>query len=1127
MSGAIGTYSFLPWLRQGLATKITGASGARATIEIEVELAGEKLEGGEKTESQGPSKVSLHGPGDLIGFERRAIVRTEPKALITNFEPNYLPFVEFYDEDFPWRFTPEAPFEQDRRLTPWLTLAVLAVGEFRNADGEAPKAKLPLIEVTDVTFFPKKETLWGWAHVHVSRDIKDGPINDDQDPTAISEAVRATLAANADEGCSRLLSSRRLQPDQAYHAFLIPTFESGRLAGLGLDPEKAPSAQHCAWDLDNHPDRQSLLPTLYPYYFRWEFKTGAAGDFEYLARQLKPRIVDSRVGVRDVDVQRPGMNIADIATPPTLKFSGALRAPRLNLSEEELAEAQAQDAWFEPYPHPFQRTLADFINLSERYKDEPANAANGAYADGARNAEADSGGDVAVPPALPLLDKDPDPIITPPLYGRWHSRTEFLLTAPDGSPATHPRNWVHELNLDPRWRGAAGLGTKVIQVQQESLMAAAWAQVGPLPDANRRIRGGQFAAGVAKTWHERTLLALAARQPERALMLTAPLHSRVVENGLTLRAQVASSILPDALIGAAMRRAMRPRARLSRTLGFTPVEPPQRAIARVANGEIVAVPPKAAPPGIPKIDDTIAALGKAKWPSWLEWLGDQLVATPLWLLVLISLAIAALLFAASLAAGVLVIAAAIAVLVFRQLAKAHRIVEDVREDRRTPESVDRMPVSANFVLVERFPMGFSAVTPRPQDSIDSQRFKVALRGAYAGEMDAERDSRVPELKPLPVRHTVRNLVQALDPQLTVPQRTLRGIKIPDRLAPADPESFDEIMNYPVFDTPMYEPLKEPADNLLPNLHLIPRDSITLLETNQKFIESYMVGLNHEFARELLWREYPTDQRGSYFRQFWDVSAYYDPSASDLEDLKEKLRDIPRIHLWVADSELGTHDNREEPGAPQEEEVVLAIRGELLKKYWNAVIYAHKAEWQMQGGQIDRSKERKLMELVGDEETSPPRTKLKTPLYHAKASDDIFLFAFDLTVEEARGGTGDDPGDEARPGWYFVIKERPGEPRFGLDQGDGSQPPEVWADLAWGHLPPGPHLTFDQPVAVTEPTDQSQAEWAGRHLQWEDDRYVGWGPGADAAEIAYVLYQTPVLVAVHAAEMLLKPKQARS
>ena len=45
-----------------------------------------------------------------------------------------------------------------------------------------------------------------------------------------------------------------------------------------------------------------------------------------------------------------------------------------------------------------------------------------------------------------------------------------------------------------------------------------------------------------------------------------------------------------------------------------------------------------------------------------------------------------------------------------------------------------------------------------------------------------------------------------------------------------------------------------------------------LETNPRFIESYMVGLNHEMARELLWREYPTDQRGTCFRQFWDLSA---------------------------------------------------------------------------------------------------------------------------------------------------------------------------------------------------------------------------------------------------------------
>ena len=50
--------------------------------------------------------------------------------------------------------------------------------------------------------------------------------------------------------------------------------------------------------------------------------------------------------------------------------------------------------------------------------------------------------------------------------------------------------------------------------------------------------------------------------------------------------------------------------------------------------------------------------------------------------------------------------------------------------------------------------------------------------------------------------------------------------------------------------------------------------------NPKFIESYMVGLNHEMGRELLWREYPTDQRGSYLRQFWDVSGIISPSSPD-------------------------------------------------------------------------------------------------------------------------------------------------------------------------------------------------------------------------------------------------------
>src|SRR6185295_9105659 len=114
--------------------------------------------------------------------------------------------------------------------------------------------------------------------------------------------------------------------------------------------------------------------------------------------------------------------------------------------------------------------------------------------------------------------------------------------------------------------------------------------------------------------------------------------------------------------------------------------------------------------------------------------------------------------------------------------------------------------------------------------------------------------------------------------------------VPGRIQQEQPETFTEAMAYPVFDIPSNRPLADlSAELLIPNVNRIENNSVTLLETNQKFVEAYLVGLNHEFARELLWREYPTDQRGSYFRQFWDVSAFLDPDADpNAEAQKERL-----------------------------------------------------------------------------------------------------------------------------------------------------------------------------------------------------------------------------------------------
>jgi hypothetical protein len=81
---------------------------------------------------------------------------------------------------------------------------------------------------------------------------------------------------------------------------------------------------------------------------------------------------------------------------------------------------------------------------------------------------------------------------------------------------------------------------------------------------------------------------------------------------------------------------------------------------------------------------------------------------------------------------------------------------------------------------------------------------------------------------------------------------------------------EPVMAHPRFNYPMYEPLhRYDRDWMVPGAGLIERpDMATLLQTNNRFIEAYLTGLNHEMARELLWCEFPTDQRGTYFSSFW-------------------------------------------------------------------------------------------------------------------------------------------------------------------------------------------------------------------------------------------------------------------
>lgn len=1097
----LGTYSFLPWLRQGLANQIqTGDFDAtvkvRAQVNVQLDLKGDNVAGGGTQAVPVNRPVSLFGPGDIVGIDRRAIFRVEPRDWITNFEPNYLAHAEFYDEDFLWRYTPAAPDLAKGRLRPWLTLIVLKEDEF--TDGKNIKDRpLPYIDVVNMAAFPRADELWAWAHVHVNENLaaNDGEfVSHDMD--AVIPKLTAILQKNPDRAYSRLVCPRKLDANTAYHALIVPTFESGRRAGLGVDLGDIPATMS-AWDPGTRPDGQS-----FPYYHRWFFRTGESGDFETLVRLLKPKPIDPRVGVREMDVQFPGSNVRGLDKPELggiLKLGGALRRP----SKVPPEPPDKFELWDDPFPRPLQEDLARLINLPDDYQ----------------------------------VASDPDPIVAPPLYGTWHALTKRVLKGADGTPLLPNDNWIHRLNLDPRFRVPAGFGTRVIQDQQEKFMDAAWEQIGEVLEAQRRIRFGQLGVLVSDIWYDRHLAPVLGVSQQKTLLMMAPLNKRIMTSPTTLHQVLSESLMQPAMTSAALRRVIRPRGRLIRSLPFTNSVTPDQLLARVARGEVSASPPKVTPPGIPTLNGAAAHLAPSDAPPAVVDLLRRFPLLPiyLWIVAIVLALVGFVLFGPALgiviAAAVLGAAWYVAGLLTRW-ATALEGSDALREENMTPQAVDALPGVSNFEITEPG-SAFSPATGA--DSATAQRFKRALRDAFDVVQASTRAGARPVRHTIDVEKLAQTAMQRVDPTVTIPKRIKAGIFLPPRITKEIGEAFVEPMAYPIIDLPMYEPLTQRSSELfLPNINLIEQNSVTLLETNQRFIESYMVGLNHEFARELLWREYPTDQRGSTFRQFWDVRGFFDTEGLDPEALKEKLRDIPPLHKWSKTSALGSHDNREEGGA-NEEELVLVIRGELLKRYPTAVIYAHRACWQrksdgsaadnakdpcLRSGTIDNTQERRLAPLTPAEEAKPPRSKVRTPLYEAKVAPDIYFFGFDLTAAAAKGGTGENPTDD--PGWFFVIKERPGEPRFGLDN-EKQKRINVWNDLSWNDVQPNPPGSFIEISSApgTFNLVTPNAEEQEKETQHQDDRKVSWSHDMSSAELAYILFQAPVLVAMHATEMLEK------
>lgn len=487
------TACFLPYLRRGLAAAITSKDHAGtlplgATVTARVTVNGKLA----------TRAVRLRGPGQVIGIDPGEILRVEPAPGSAEVETNYFPYLELRTPDLPWAFTPAAPDDQGR-LRPWLVLVVV---EQQPGVGLGPKAgallpvltvggeALPVIELPDLSVFED------WAALaHVQSAVP-------------SAEIAEKLVTEPEHFRARILCPRRLRASRSYLACLVPAFEAGRQAGLGLPFADTVSG---AWS--------NKTPSIdLPVFYSWTFSTASeVGDFEMLCKRLKPANERLELGIHPLDITDPGileLNADDATQPFTapvvVDFVGAMK---------DIGVPEAE--WDANHQLQFQETILTLLNAGADRRD-----------------------------SNPDDPEESDPVVSPPLHGAWQAQQ---FTVPDAG-------WLRAVNQDPVRRAAAGLGARVVRKHQEAFMAAAWDQAGQIREANADLNRSRLAVEISRSWATR----IGALDDGNLVQATIRLQAFMLHGSSTVRKTLQESAVPTGLISSAFQRATRPGTPLAR-----------------------------------------------------------------------------------------------------------------------------------------------------------------------------------------------------------------------------------------------------------------------------------------------------------------------------------------------------------------------------------------------------------------------------------------------------------------------------------------------------------------------------------------------------------------------------------
>jgi len=836
--------------------------------------------------------------------------------------------------------------------------------------------------------------------------------------------LQAILDNASHQVVTRLLCPRRLDSRTAYTAFLVPTIKAAALSALGEQPAPA-DVSTPAWKNDGS-------PVTLPVFYSWRFQTSDTGDFESLVKRIVAQPLPPTVGERPMDVSAPGLPPPPVAAASTpLAVESALRALDSQPTPWDPTERQT-----------WTTALAGLLNLADQRLREPTTPR----------------------------------ILTPPLYGRWYAATVTL------DPSAQPP-WFQDLNADPRTRVAAALGWQVVQNEQQQLLAGAWAQVDAIRAVNTEQRMAQLAREASLRLYERHVLVL----PQPTLMsFTAPLHARLLMKTAaapsTLRALALQSPLRAGLLEPAFMRLMRPLGPVGVRQGRALVKTPSTLLDRVNTGQLVIAPPPPTPTNL----ITPAKTGTEIAPPWLTpELADWLAKVPheLWKVIEVLLELVLKVWPAFVDPKLRGELQQFLTELQEALKGGGSVGDDlkrriaIRNGTLTPELIKTAPPRTGFVA--RALQADGTLPPQPPSTApEDTRFRDAVAVAF-GNVNAPPAAGI-TLFPLDIPLTTNALSAAIDPRVTVPATLKSRLSIVPTWKPQD--VLDPVMAAPSFSQPLYKPLYDISpDWILSGLGDLPLDVVSLGRPNERFIESFMLGANDEMGRTLLFNEYPTDQRGSYFRQFFDTNGVPNPQP-----------DINPIAQWPATSALGQNGAR----ANVDNLLVLIVRAELLRRYPNTIVYAVQAQWNQDGS-------RSVPAANGN---------MKHPQFQGAMGTGAGFWGFDLTQADALGADSPSAGSA---GWYFALQEHSSEPRFGLEPaGTFGTTPSTWQALAWSDLAADAgsltNIAYID-LGATLPnvagiTDIKQPKW---HV----------ADGARASDLAYITYREPVRLLVHASKMI--------